>query len=600
MFQRRHVMDTVPSYSEQPWSKWYEAGVPTHISCPDIALGNVLAQTASKYPDHSAILFYGKKISYAELDGLANQFARALTELGVKKGDRVALMLPNVPQMVIAYYGTLKLGAIAVATNPLYHEHELEVQLKDSGAEVLVALDMFYPVISRAWPKTPVKHLILCNVKDFLPFPKKVLYPLKARFEKQAVRVDRKPPIHDFLELIKRETTMPVDAAVAANDIALLQYTGGTTGIPKGAILTHRNLLVNAMQSRVWNTRHREGEDIVLAVLPFFHVYGMTIALNVGILTGAVLILLPKFHTKEVLHFINKYRPTIFPGIQAMYLAIGNYPKIHKYDLTSIETALCGAGPLMQEVQERFEHLTQARIVEGYGLSEASPVTHSNPIFGRRKIGSIGLPWPHTEARIVDMETGEKVLPIGEAGELVIRGPQVMKGYWNKPEETDFTLRNGWLHTGDIAKMDDEGYFYIVDRMKDMIKTKGENVYPREVEEILYKHPNVQEAVVVGLPQEFLGEKIKAYIVLKEDRKPSTDIANCEKIANDAVHIELTESEKATANEIMEYCKRHISKFKVPTEIEFRDHIPKTMVGKVLRRSLRDEEMKKLAALKSK
>jgi len=598
-FQRRQVMATVPSYTEHRWSKYYEAGVPASITCPDTTLGNVLAQTASKYPGHSALLFYGKKISYAELDGLANQFARALTGLGVKKGDRVALMLPNVPQMVIAYYGTLRLGGIAVPTNPLYLEHELEVQLRDSGAETLVALDMFYPVISRVWQKTNVKHLILCSVKDFLPFTKKVLYPLKARLERQAVQEDLKRPIHDFLELIKRETTMSVNAAVAADDIALVQYTGGTTGIPKGAMLTHRNLLVNAMQSRAWFTHLKEGEDIVLAVIPFFHVYGITIALNLGILIGAELILLPKFHTKEVLHFINKYRPTIFPGIQAMYLAIGNYPEIHKYDLTSIEAALCGAGPLMQQVQERFEHLTKARIVEGYGLSEASPVTHANPIFGRRKIGSIGLPWPHTEARVVDVETGEKVLSIGEAGELVIRGPQVMKGYWNKPKETDFTLRNGWLHTGDIAKMDDDGYFYIVDRMKDMVKTGGENVYPREVEELLYKHPKVQEAVVVGLPQEFLGEKLKAYIVLK-DGMTSTDIANSENITDYAAHIALKEREKATADEIIEFCNRHISKFKVPNEIEFRHHIPKTLVGKVLRRVLRDEEMKKLAALNPK
>jgi long-chain acyl-CoA synthetase len=314
------------------------------------------------------------------------------------------------------------------------------------------------------------------------------------------------------------------------------------------------------------------------------------------VLIGAEQILLPKFHTKEVLSTIDKYRPSIFPGIQAMYLAIGNYAKIHKYDLTSIEAALCGAGPLMQEVQERFEHLTQARIVEGYGLSEASPVTHANPIFGNRKIGSIGLPWPDTEARIVDVETGEIVLPVGEAGELVIRGPQVMKGYWNKPAETALTLRNGWLHTGDIAKMDDDGYFYIVDRIKDMIKTGGENVYPREVEEILYKHPNVQEAVVVGLPQEFLGEKIKAYIVLKGG-KTSTNIAHSEKIADCAESVALKEREKAAADEIIEFCKQHISKFKVPKEIEFRDQIPKTLVGKVLRRVLRDEEMKKLASL---
>ena len=350
----------------------------------------------------------------------------------------------------------------------------------------------------------------------------------------------------------------------------ILQYTGGTTGIPKGAILTHRNLVVNAVQSRAWLTLGNEGEERILAVIPFFHVYGMTTAMNLGVLIGAELILLPKFHTKEVLDFINKYRPTIFPGIQAMYLAIGNYPKIQKYDLTSIKAAISGAGPLMHEVQDRFEHLTKARIVEGYGLSEASPVTHCNPIFGRRKIGKHRLALARTWMRGSWTSRPErKTLPVGEAGELVVKGPQVMKGYWNKPEETAQALRGGWLHTGDIAKMDEEGYFFIVDRIKDMIKTVGENVYPREVEEVLFTHPKVKDAVVVGIPQEFMGEEIKAYIVLKDGMT-------------------------ATAEEIIEFCKEQLSKFKVPKEVEFRKELPKTLVGKVLRRVLRDEELKKI------
>ncbi len=561
-------MSAVLSPTGFPWTKFYEQGVPAHIEYPDTSLGGVLANTASRFPDRPAMLFYGTKITYAELDNLTNKFAHALIGLGVKKGDRVALMLPNIPQMVIAYYGALKTGAIVVATNPLYHEHELEVQLKDCGAETLVAVDMFYPVISRVLSKTKVKQLVLCGVKDYLPFPLNLLYPIKARIEKQWVTVKRTPPIFDFLELIKHERTTQPDVNVTAHDTALLQYTGGTTGTPKGAMLTHRNMIVNAMQSRAWFTGLREGEDIILAVVPFFHVYGMTIAMNLGVLIGAELLMLPKFHTKEVVACIHKYRPTIFPGIQAMYLAIANFPDIKKYDLTSLQAALSGAGPLMHEVQERFEHLTKARIVEGYGLSEASPVTHANPIFGRRKTGSVGLPWPDTEARIVDAETGKKTLAPGETGELIVKGPQVMKGYWNKPGETSHALRDGWLHTGDLGKMDEEGYFFIVDRIKDMIKTVGENVYPREVEEVLYMHPKVKEAVVIGLPQEFLGEKIKAYVVLKE-------------------------GQTATAEELISFCKEQLSKFKVPKEVEFRDQLPKTLVGKVLRRVLRDEEMKK-------
>jgi long-chain acyl-CoA synthetase len=562
-------MNGTVTYREFPWVKHYQAGVPAHLAYPELTLGDILAVTAEKFPNHPALLFFGKKITYAELDGLVNRFAAALLKSGVKKGDRVALMLPNIPQMVIAYYGTLRTGAIGVATNPLYHEHELEIQLKDSGAETLVAVDMFYPVISRVLPKTSVKHLILCGIKDYLPFPLNILYPIKARIEKQWVSVKRVPPISDFLTFVQSAAPLQEKASVSPDDVALLQYTGGTTGIPKGAILTHRNLVVNAVQHKAWLAVGREGEEKILSVIPFFHVYGMSTAMNLGILIGAEMILIPKFHTKEVLSFINKYRPTIFPGIQAMYLAIGNYPKIGKYDLTSIKAAISGAGPLMHEVQDRFEQLTKARIVEGYGLSEASPVTHCNPIFGERRNGSIGLPFPDTEAKIVDIETGERDLPPGETGEIVIRGPQVMKGYWNKPQETAQTLRGGWLHTGDIAKMDEDGYFYIVDRIKDMIKTVGENVYPREVEEVLYTHPKIKEAVVVGLPHEkFLGEKIKAYIVLKE-------------------------GETATAGEIIQFCHDQLSKFKVPKEIEFRSQLPKTLVGKVLRRILRDEELKK-------
>ena len=562
-------MHTTGNPPVSPWVQFYEPGVSATLSYPDLTLGGVLEETTRKFPDHTALSFFCTTITYAELDRLVNRFARALAGLGVKKGDRVALMLPNVPQMVIAYYGTLRLGAVAVTTNPLYHAHELEVQLRDSGAETLVAVDMFYPVISQALPKTAVKSLILCGIKDYLPFPLNLLYPIKAKIEKQWVSVKRIPPIHDFLALIAHESDTRPDAPVTSQDTAILQYTGGTTGIPKGAILTHRNLVVNAVQCRTWLTVRNEGEERILSVIPFFHVYGMTTAMNLGVLIGAELILLPKFHTKEVLDAIQKHRPTIFPGIQAMYQAIGHYAKIQKYDLTSIKAAISGAGPLMREVQDMFEQLTKARIVEGYGLTEASPVTHANPIFGRRKTGTIGLPWPDTEAKIMDLETGMNELPLGEAGELVVRGPQVMKGYWNKPEETATALRGGWLHTGDIAKMDQEGYFMVVDRIKDMIKTVGENVYPREIEEVLFTHPKVKDAVVVGLPHEqFMGEKIKAFIVLKE-------------------------GQTATPQEIIDFCKVELSKFKVPKEVEFRDQLPKTLVGKVLRRVLRDEERTK-------
>lgn len=562
-------MAGMTTYAQHPWTRFYEPGVPATLRYPEIPLGNILAETTARFPNHPALLFYGKKITFKEFDGFANRFARALARLGVKKGDRVALMLPNIPQMPIAYYGTLRMGAVAVPTNPLYLEHELEVQLKDSGAETIVAVDMFFPRIEHIMSLVSLKNIIICGIKDFLPFPLNILYPIKARLEKQWVRVEKKPPVYDFMELLEKEDDGPVEPSISNDDIAILQYTGGTTGVPKGAVLTHRNLVVNASQCRAWLNLKKDGEDILMAVLPFFHVYGMTTVMNLSVLIAAPMILVPKFHTKEVLTLIQKHRPTLFPGIQAMYLAIANYPKVKKYDLSSLKAAISGAGPLMLEVQQRFESLTGARIVEGYGLSEASPVTHANPIFGKRKIGSIGLPWPDTEAQVVDIETGKRVLPVGEAGELVVRGPQVMKGYWNKPQETAAALRDGWLHTGDVAKMDEEGYFFIVDRIKDMIKTVGENVYPREVEEVIFMHPKVKDAVVIGVPfEQFMGEKIKAFVVLKD-------------------------GETATPEEIIEFCKGRLSKFKVPKEIEFRSELPKTLVGKVLRRILREEELKK-------
>ncbi|MGB3941770.1 MAG: long-chain fatty acid--CoA ligase [Candidatus Manganitrophaceae bacterium] len=553
----------------RPWLKNYEPAVPPQVEYPSVPLHQLLTNAAQKFPSQTALLFYGRATSYSMLEEETNRFAQALLTLGVRKGDRVAVMLPNVPQCVVAYYGALKIGAVVVMTNPLYVERELQIQLADSGAETIVALDFFYPRIEKIKNETSLKRIILTSVRDKLPWLLGLLYPIKAKKEGQWLHVDKKPPIYDMMTLIGEASPAPPNLpAISSDDLALLQYTGGTTGVPKGVMLTHRNLVANTLQCRHWMPTLREGNEVFLAVIPFFHVYGMSACMNLAIYLGTTLVLLPRFATKDVLHAIQKTRSTIFMGVQAMYVAINNFPKVKRYDLSSIQVCISGAGPLHVEVQRRFESLTGGKLVEGYGLSEASPVTHANPINGKRKEGSIGLPFPDTEVKIVDIETGLKELPLGEIGELAVRGPQVMQGYWKKPQETVEVLRDGWLYTGDMAKMDEEGYFFIVDRKKEMIKSRGENVYPREVEEVLFRHPKVKDAVVVGLPDVFAVERIKAYLVLKE-------------------------GETATAEEIIDFCSKELSKFKVPKEVEFRETLPKTIIGKVLRRVLVEEEMKK-------
>ena len=550
----------------RPWLNFYEPGVPETISYPSVPLFHLLRESAARRPDHPALLFYGKETSYRTLSEQVHQCARALLGMGLRKGDRVAIMLPNVPQCVIAYYGVLAAGGVVVMTNPLYVEHELQVQMRDSGAKIIIALDFLYPKIEKIKADTALSAIILTSVKDELPWLLGLFYPLKARREGQWMPVPKTQGVYDLLEVMAGyATTPPVIEAIATDDLALLQYTGGTTGTPKGVMLSHRNLVANTLQCRHWMPTLTE-QDIFLAVIPFFHVYGMSSCMNLALYLGATLVLLPRFTTKDVLHTIQKTKATIFMGVQAMYVAVNNFSKIKHYDLSSISVCISGAGPLHAEVQRRFEALTGGKLVEGYGLSEAAPVTHANPINpinGCRKVGSIGLPLSDTLARIVN-ESGHDVAQ-GEAGELIVAGPQVMSGYWEKPDESDAVLRDGWLFTGDMARMDAEGYFFIVDRKKDMIKTRGENVYPREVEEVLYRHPKVKEAVVVGLPDLRMGEIIKAYLVLKE-------------------------GETATEAEIVKFCREEMTHFKVPQRIAFRDALPKTIIGKVLRRVLLEEE----------
>jgi len=552
---------------ERPWLKHYGAGIPASLPYPDIPLHHALRESASRFPARPALEFYGRHMTYQELEDVTSRFAAALVHLGIQKGDRVAVMLPNVPQALIAYFGALKAGACVVQTNPLYVGREISHQLSDSGAETIVALDLFYSRIKDIMLKTPLKRVILTSARDYLPWLKRLLYPLKARRDGQWVEVKRVAPVYDFGALVgaaRPETPTP---EVSPEDLALLQYTGGTTGVPKGAMLTHRNLLANAVQCRYWLKGLQDGQEVFLGVLPFFHVYGMSTCQNLAILLAAKIVLLPKFQADEVLKAISKEHVTAFPGIPAMYLALNNHPDVGKYNLRSVRYCISGAGPLFSEVQKRFEMLTGANLVEGYGLTEASPVTHCNPIGGERRSRSIGLPVSDTDVRLIDLETGRPVNEPGAVGELQIKGPQVMRGYWNKVEETTAVFQDGWLCTGDMASVDHDGFFYIQDRKKDMIKSGGMNVYPREVDECLCQHPKVKDACVIGVPQALRGEKIKAFVVLRD-------------------------GEEATAAELLDHCRERLAKFKVPKQIEFRRELPKTLVGKVLRRVLLDEELK--------
>jgi len=548
----------------RPWLSSYPDGVPHTLSYPEVPVYALLDEAAQRHGAAAATHFYGARLTWAQVRHQADAFAAALASLGVQKGDRVAIMLPNIPQTVIAYFGALKAGAVVAFCNPLYTERELAHQLNDSGAGVIVALDRLAPRIRAVQGGTSIRRLILTGLTDYMPLALRVMAP----FVKPDLvgKVPREPDVYAFRELIRRHdgAEPPAVAIDPVRDLALLQYTGGTTGLSKGAMLTHRNLVANVWQLRAWMQTAEEGSERILAVMPFFHVYGLTVCLNMAALLAAMLLLVPRFDVKQVLKLVHRERPTLFPGAPTMYVAINQYPGISRYRLDSIRACISGAAPLPVEVQTTFEALTGGTLVEGYGLTEASPVTHCNPLAGRRVPGSIGLPLPDTEVKIVDLETRAEELPPGEVGELCIRGPQVMAGYWNRPEETDQVLRDGWLHTGDVAWMDEAGYTYLVDRIKDVIIAGGYNIYPREVEEVLYEHPAVLEAAVVGVPDEYRGQSVKAFVVPKP-------------------------GEVVTADEIIGFCRERLAKYKVPREVEFRPELPKSLAGKVLRRELRGE-----------
>ncbi len=556
--------------SDHPWIAHYDKGVPASIDYPKVPLFHFLEESARKYPDRACTIFKGAVISYRQMDEFSNRIAAALVDMGVKKGDRVGIFMPNIPQFVMIYFGILKAGGVVVAINPTYPPKEILNPVNDAGIQIMFVMSRFYNTVKKAQPDTKLKTLIVTNIKEALTPVKRLAFTL-AMEKKGGDRIDSFSPedvrLPDLLSKYAGAKKPPVD--VSPDDIALFQYSGGTTGDPKGAMALHRNVVANTLQVIKWFVNMEEGKETLLMAIPLFHVYGMVAGMLYAIGSSASIVMVPNARDiPDVLENINKYHPTTFPGVPTLYNAINNHPKVKagEINLRSIKACISGSAPLLRDTKEKFEQLSGGKVFEGYGLSEAPTATHCNPLMGVNKTGSIGMPLPDVDCKIISLDDGETELPLGEIGELAIFGPQVMKGYHNDPTGTRNalrTLKDGktWLFTGDIARMDEDGYFYIVDRKKEVIKPGGYQVWPREVEEVIAAFPKVQEVGVAGIPDPYRGETVKAWIVLRPGQ--TTD-----------------------ENEIKAWCKERLAAYKVPTHIEFRNELPKTTVGKILRREL--------------
>ena len=549
----------------RPWLAHYPPDVPATVDIPNLRLPALVEGTVRSFPDRTALIFEDVRMSYRALWEASGRFAASLARDGFVAGDRIALYLPNCPAYPIAYLGALRLGVTVVQVSPLYIEQDLIHLLTDARPKGLVCLEIHYPNVARVAGRVSVPTAYVARLRRFFPPWVRPFVNLVLRRQGLSTAVPTGAGVRDFHAAAASPGTFPeLPAADPAHEVAVLQYTGGTTGVPKAAMLSHRNLVANAVQCRAW-FRGPPGTSIVLAAIPFFHIYGLTVALNFPLIHGGTIILELRPDPTEILKLVKRHRPSEFPGVPALYAAINHHPKVGRYDLRSIQVCLSGSAPLPAEVQRRFEEITGGQLLEGYGLTEASPVTHANPVRGgERRSGTIGLPLPSTDQRVVDLETGRRALATGETGELAVRGPQVMLGYYGQPEETELVLRDGWLLTGDIAVIDPEGYVRIVDRKKDMVDVGGLKVYPREVEEVLYQHPAVREAAAVGVPDDQLGEVVKGFVVLKPGSTTSE-------------------------SELIEFVRARIAHYKAPRTVEFRTSLPKSVVQKVLRRSLREE-----------
>ncbi len=567
---------------EKPWFKYYDDGVPTTIDYPRIPLDRFLSDSAAKHPEQTATIFgsavgsrlMDAKLTYRQLDDAVNRFAAGLQRMGVQKGDRVAIMLPNCPQFVIAAYATWRVGGVVVCCNPLYVAREVEHLVKDSGTETFVVMSQFYERVKSIRGNTGLKRVIVTNVKEYFPSLLRLLFTLaKEKKEGHKVDISGDADTHWFQDVLSGGPAKPTPVEIDPEAVATLIYSGGTTGGPKGAQLTHYNLVSNAIALNVW-VKSREAEEVLLAVMPYFHSYGLTVGMNVCIANATTIVQIP--NPRDLVHVlksIETHHATYYPGVPTMFVGLLNFPDRDQYDLRSLRFAASAAAPLPPEVQDQFQTVTGGKMIEAYGLTETSPCATVDPI-DRPKAHSIGVPLPDTDVKIVDTETGSQELQVGEIGEIIIKGPQVMKGYWNLPTETKNALRvgpdgqDGWFYSGDIGYMDEEGYFHISDRKKDMIIAGGYNIYPADVEAVLFEHPKIREAAVIGVPDQYRGESVKAYVVLKE-------------------------GEAATAEEIIEFCRERMAAYRVPRTVEFRDDLPKSMIGKVIRRELREEELGK-------
>ncbi len=558
---------------QRKWHESYDEGVPPSIDYEELTVSAMFDRSAQQHADRPAVTFLNGTLTYSQLRDDVERFATALSEMGVGKDSKVAIQLPNLPQTVIAFYATLKLGAQAVMTNPLYTPREIEHQWNDSAVTVAVLMDFLYEGRVKAMrDKVGVEHYVTASIPEYLRFPLNLLAPLKLRRQDPPMiaKVAEGDGVHHFRKLIKATSPNVPPTQITLEDTAVLQYTGGTTGASKGAMLTHRNLSFNMQQIASWNPKARMGQQVTLGCLPYFHIYGLTVSLNLPIYWGAHIVVMP--NPRDIPRMVKnlvKHRVTLFPAVPAIYNAVNQHTGIDKMDLSNVAVCHSGSAPLPADVLRRFEKLTGGKITEGFGLTETSPVTHSNPIFGKRKIGSIGVPVPDTDAKIVDAEDGTSEMAVGEEGELVVKGPQIMQGYWKRSDATADMIKDEWLHTGDIARMDEDGFFFIEGRKKDMILASGYNIYPDEIDRVLVEHPAVLEAATIGVPDEKRGETVKSFVVL-------------------------TPGKRATPDELLAHCREYLAAYKVPRHIEFRDELPKSTVLKVLRRRLRDEEAAKV------